>query len=237
MRHSLAFLFEPMRSGKTIVSILRKLGLFYSSVNGTAVEKHMFGDNIEFYSKSFEYGEVVNGKIKKVVFESCTFGPCDFNGSLFDSCEFIDCKFTSCNLNLLKIPNCKFKSTQFLRCKMMAVDWPKAYWRGLDLGSSLEFKSCLLSSSSFFSLNLNKMIMENCKSHDVDFREGNFSRSNFSGTDFQGSLFQNTNLASANFEDAKNYDINIINNKVKNAKFDRFEAVRLLEVLGIKLIG
>ena len=197
----------------------------------------MFGNECEFYSKSFKNDEIVSGVIFKIVFESCTFDRCDFNGSSFDSCEFLDCKFTNCNLNLLKIPNCKFESTQFLECKMMAIDWSKAYWRGLDLGFPLEFKSCLLSSSSFFSLNLNKMTIESCKSHDVDFREGRFSRSNFSGTDFQGSLFQNTDLTSVNFENAINYDINIIKNKVKNAKFDRFEAVRLLEILGIKLVG
>lgn len=79
------------------------------------------------------------------------------------------------------------------------IGWTKAYWRGLVLGSQLQFKKCLINSSSFYRLNQAGITIEACQAHDVDFREANFSRANFSGTDLTNSLFGNTNLAEANF--------------------------------------
>ena len=95
----------------------------------------------------------------------------------------------------------------------------------------------MINSSSFYGLNLAKIIIEECRAHDVDFREANFSDANFSRTDLTNSLFHNTNLTGANFNEAENYDINVRNNIVKNAKFCRYEAVRLLDPLGIILIN
>ena len=80
------------------------------------------------------------------------------------------------------------------------------------------------------------MVLVECKAHDVDFREGNFTDANFTLTDFAHSVFNKTNLTGANFQDATNYRIDINNNKVTRAKFSRQEAVSLLEGLGIDLV-
>lgn len=80
------------------------------------------------------------------------------------------------------------------------------------------------------------LVLEECKAHDVDFREGDFSCSNFTYTDLSGSLFSNSNLSGADFSEASNYDINIYQNVIKQAKFSRFEAVRLLDSLEIELV-
>lgn len=78
--------------------------------------------------------------------------------------------------------------------------------------------------------------MEECKAHDVDFRECNLTAASFTYTDFAHSLFRKTNLARANFTEAVNYDIDIQINEIKGAKFSRYEAARLLEGLGIELV-
>lgn len=78
--------------------------------------------------------------------------------------------------------------------------------------------------------------MEGCKVHNVDFRDGDFSEANFTYSDFTGSLFSNTNLSGADFSEATDYDIDVLHNKIKHAKFSRFEAVRLLEGLEIELV-
>jgi len=131
----------------------------------------------------------------------------------------------------------KFSDVEFNQCKILGVDWTKAYWRGLVLSSPLKFQGCLINSSSFYGLNLTKVVFEECRAHDVDFREANLTGANFSHTDLNNSLFGNTNLTSANFNEAVNYDIDVNKNLVKDAKFCRYEAVRLLESLGVHLIG
>lgn len=60
--------------------------------------------------------------------------------------------------------------------------------------------------------------MEECKAHDVDFRDGSFCRAVFTYTDFTNSLFGKTNLSGADFSEATNYDIDIFNNKISKAK-------------------
>ena len=92
----------------------------------------------------------------------------------------------------------------------------------------------MINSSSFYGLNQTKIVIEECRAHDVDFREANLSGANFSHTDLASSLFGNTNLTGAKFNDAVNYDINT--SLVKNATFCRYEAIRLLDSLGINLI-
>ncbi|WP_083608235.1 pentapeptide repeat-containing protein [Teredinibacter haidensis] len=194
-------------------------------------------DKKEFYNQKFVDIALTGEELKGKEFDGCSFSSCDFSEAVFRNCQFSDCKFVKCNLSLLNITNSKFSDVEFQDCKMLGIDWTKAYWRGLSLGSPLKFKDCLISSSSFYALNQSRITIENCRAHDVDFREANFSRANFSETDLTNSLFSNTNLTEANFNLATNYDINIHQNTVKNAKFCRYEAVRLLELLGIKLIG
>ena len=88
----------------------------------------------------------------------------------------------------------------------------------------------------FFGLSLEELVIEQCKAHDVDFREGNFTDSNFTYTDFSNSLFNKTNLTGVNFAEAISYNIDIYFNEIKRAKFSRHEAVRLLGSLDIELV-
>lgn len=85
-------------------------------------------------------------------------------------------------------------------------------------------------------LYLREIIMTECKAHEVDFREANCMEGNFSHTDFTGSLFNHTNLHKADFSEASNYDINVLLNEVKKAKFSLPEAVNLLKGFDIELL-
>jgi uncharacterized protein YjbI with pentapeptide repeats len=93
-----------------------------------------------------------------------------------------------------------------------------------------------MNDSCFFGLRLEELVIQECKAHDVDFREGNFSEADFTYTDFANSLFAETNLAGANFIEAISYTIDIYHNEIKRAKFSRYEAVRLLDSLNIELV-
>lgn len=169
-------------------------------------------------------------------FDSCMFKDCDFNETLFKQCKFIDCVFINCNLSLVKLFYSRFLDVTFEKCKMIGIDWTRADWPSFALPSPLKFYSCLINDSHFFALNLKELVLCQCKIHDVDFRGGDFSQADFSGSDFKNSLFNESNLCEADFTDAINYNINIFNNKISNAKFSSYEALSLLNSLDIELI-
>ncbi|EKO3726303.1 pentapeptide repeat-containing protein, partial [Vibrio metschnikovii] len=120
--------------------------------------------------------------------------------------------------------------------KLVGVDWTKATWPVYHSDFELSFKRCILNDSSFFGLTLNELVFDECKLHDVDFREGNFARSTMTYSDFSHSLFMRTNLQGVDFSESTAYSIDVLENNVKKAKFSRYEALSLLESLGIELV-
>lgn len=54
--------------------------------------------------------------------------------------------------------------------------------------------------------------------------------------DFTHSVFMRTSLQNADFCGSTGYAINVLENNAQGAKFSRFEALNLLECLGIELI-
>jgi uncharacterized protein YjbI with pentapeptide repeats len=169
-------------------------------------------------------------------FEACEFKSCDLNEAVLSKAKFLDCRFIECNLSLAKVDQCKFRDVEFHDCKLLGINWTRASWPRLALSSPLKFHKCNLSDANFFGLNLEEVIIEDCKARDVDFREANLRGAVCSHTDFANSLFGRTNLAGADFTEAVNYDIDVFNNEIKKAKFTRYEALRLLDSLEIELV-
>ena len=65
------------------------------------------------------------------------------------------------------------------------------------------------------------------------WREGVFQDCDFRGTDFFNALTGNTDFRGADFRGARAYRIDVRDNELKGTKFSRFEAMSLLEGLGI----
>jgi len=196
----------------------------------------MLGSKNEYYNQKIESLVMVQETFTNKIFESCIFESCDFSESSFEACAFKECQFIKCKLTAIKVENSKFCDVQFYDSKVLGVDWTKAYWRGLNLGAALHFKRCLVNASSFYGLKQSGIVFDDCRAHDVDFREATLSRGRFSGTDLTNSLFVNSNLTDADFNGATNYDIDVTANTLKGAIFCRYEAVNLLTSLGIKLV-
>ena len=190
----------------------------------------------EYVSSNFNELSLPNQKIESTSFEDCTFKNCDFSEAEFCKCKFIDCKFSQCNLSVLKIKDCRFSDVVIEDSKAIGIDWTKAKWPSIPLFSPIKFFKCIINDSTFMGLSLNEIVIEECKAHDVDFRDGSFCGANFKYTDFSNSLFNETNLSGADFTEALNYQIDINYNSLKGAKFSRHEAVSLLESLGIELV-
>jgi uncharacterized protein YjbI with pentapeptide repeats len=63
----------------------------------------------------------------------------------------------------------------------------------------------------------------------------NLAGSDFSGSNLQLSKFQDTNLERANFVGARDYYINPMCNKLKQARFSYPEVLSLLDTFGVEL--
>ena len=78
--------------------------------------------------------------------------------------------------------------------------------------------------------------MTECRITEADFRNALLQKSDFRGSDLKGALFGNTHLENANFTQAQNTIIDLRINYLKGAIFSRYEALFLLESMGIVLV-
>ena len=190
----------------------------------------------QYYEVIFSKQLVSGLDILNAEFEDCEFEDCDFSSAVFSQCRFINCSFNRCNLSLIDFSLSRVSEVDFVECKMVGIDWTRAYWPEFIVDSEISFTQCILNDSSFFALTLHELKLSECKLHNVDFREGDFSNSSITFCDCTNSLFMHTNLQAADFTESYNYDIDILENSVAKAKFSRYEALKLLEYLDIELV-
>jgi len=190
----------------------------------------------EYYAQTFADLDLRGQTLEGITFDSCIFRHCDLSEATLGRCKLVDCGFHECNLANLNPGYSLLHDVTFSQCKITGVDWTRVRWSGLMVDAPVEFIRCVLSFSSFLGLRLKGLKLEECRAHEVDFRNGDFSHAQFAGTDFTHSLFGETNLNGADFSDASRYDIDIRNCRVDKAKFSHYEAVRLLEILGIEIV-
>lgn len=178
----------------------------------------------------------VEQEFTELEFEDCIFEHCDFSGSRFARSKFIDCTFKDCNLSLLTMPNTRWFGITFIDCKLVGTQWSAADWPAFHLDAQLSFERCILNDASFFGLTLQRLKLNECKCHDVDFREGDFSHSTFTDNDFSHSVFMHTNLSQCDFSESDNFNIHVLENRLDGATFSRFAALNLLYSLNIELV-
>jgi len=193
-------------------------------------------DHLDCFAEEFKGVDLHGQKITRAEFETCTFISCDFSETFFSSCRFIECTFINCNLSLMKLTSSKLSDLFFDGCKMIGIDWTMADWKSLLTPEPIRFKECILNDSNFFGLELEGLVMNECRAHEVDFRNALLQKASFKETDFKGALFDKTNLEQADFTEAQNTHINIYKNKLQGAIFSRYEALYLLETMGIELV-
>ena len=197
-------------------------------------------ENSLFEHQNFEDVIIQEEQFFSKYFDECTFKNCDFTNSIFEDCSFTNCKFENCNLSLVKIPLCRFDNIKFSNCKMIGIDWTTPIWRKSTKKKpnkfTLSFEGCTLNYSIFIELQLYKAQFINCIAKEVCFENSDMQSSDFSGTDLDCAIFNDCDLIEADFSKALNYNINVCNNKIKNAKFSFPEAISLLHSLQIKIV-
>ncbi|WP_087021139.1 pentapeptide repeat-containing protein [Thaumasiovibrio subtropicus] len=193
-------------------------------------------NNQSYYDEVFRQVALSDEKREEIEFEDCEFVDCDFSRTTFKRCRFLNCQFLRCNLSLIALPATRVSECDFADCKLVGVDWTQADWPTYIHDHELKFRRSILNDSAFFGLTLHALVLEECKLRDVDFREGDFTHASMTYCDFSGSQFMRTILASADLTESTDYCINVLENRLSGAKLSRFQALNLLESLGIELV-
>lgn len=182
----------------------------------------------EYVDKKFMNNEILPTTFSHSSFENCLFIGYDFKSHNLTHTRFIDCIFNSCDFSNVNLSNARFRGIQFESCKLIGIQWPN-----LDDLVNPCFKSCNLSYSSFMGMKLKKSIISNCLMKEADFYQADLTECDLSFSNFQDARFQETILIKANFQQAFNYRIDPITNKLRGASFNLPEAIGLLTGLGI----
>lgn len=225
---------EQFHSGQQL-----KKDSHYDACNKSGYSEETMTDlknNEHYFDVSFERLSSTDDHYSGIEFENCRFSDCDFSATKFQKCKFTNCTFERCNLSLVDFSNSKLFELEFQDSKLVGVDWTKANWPVYHSDFELSFKRCILNDASFFGLTLNELVFDECKLHDADFRGGSFAGSTMTYSDFSHSLFMKTNLQGVDFSESTDYTIDVLENNVKEARFSRYEALSLLESLGIELV-
>lgn len=196
----------------------------------------MIQSGMDYDGQIFRDLEMVQAQLSANTFDECRFEGCHFNESLFQNCRFVNTTFKNCDLSLVQIPDCSFPGTRFENSKMIGINWAQATLPEKALWDPLVFKRCALNHSTFLGVNLRKVQMRHCEAVNVDFREADLGEAAFPFTDLKESLFSASDLSGADLSQARNYQIDPSQNKLKGAKFSLPEAMSLLYSMDIEII-
>jgi len=193
-------------------------------------------DHTRYDEEVFEGIDLAGEGLHSTLFYDCTFVHSHFDEAIFSKCRLKNVTFRQCHLSLIKLSGTVVSGCRFEECKITGVDWTAADWASIMIAEPLVFQECDISHSTFIGLPMKKTEFIRCIAHDVDFREGDFTSAQFTGTDLSESMFGQTLLTGANFSNARNYNIDPIENRISGAAFSLPEAISLLYALDIELV-
>ena len=135
-----------------------------------------------------------------------------------------------------KFSHSSFIETIFKRCQLVGIDWTDTSLQKKNFLKPVDFDECELNHSTFTGLVLKNVLLIHCIAHDIVFSESDLSGADCRYSDFSNSIFHHTNLSGSDFRGALNYNISVLDNVVKKARFSLPEAMSLLNGLEIELI-
>jgi len=172
-------------------------------------------DKIFIDDQKFEDVDFSTNGLTKGDYENCEFVNCILSGTNLSDINFVESTFVNCDMTMSKLANTAFMDVSFKACKLIGLQF--------DLCNKflfqVHFDSCQLNLSSFYKVNLTKILFNKCQLQEVDFVEANLGKAHFKDCDLQGAIFENTILENADFRSSYNFSIDPEKNRVKKAKF------------------
>lgn len=162
-------------------------------------------------------------------FASCRFDNLRLTEVPLSDCTFEDCVFESCDLTMAKVSGAAFHEVLFQRSKLMGIDWTPV--RGLIF--TVTFDGCNLTHATFAQRKMCGTHFLDCKAHEVTFLSVDLSQAVFAGSDLLGARFIDTELNEADLSQARNYQINPQQNRLRKTRFSQEAAIALAGEMGV----
>lgn len=187
-------------------------------------ENELF-ENLRINGESFEEAEFVDCEFVKCVFENCTLYKCSFN----------NCRFTECQIISLKTKYSQIEYMEFFDCSLVGVYWYELIPSGRIFEPISKISNCFLKYNTFTDLSFMKFDFSGNVLQECTFDKCNLKESKFTACQLGETQYTNCDMRKADFRDATSFQIDIHNNKLKDAKFSFPEVINLLNSLGIKI--
>lgn len=184
----------------------------------------LYVDNLKFENIDFNAQP-----LDKKEYEQCSFVGSLFYGVNIGERVFVDCEFVRCDFSMCAFESSALRGCRFVDCKMVGSNFMNA----AKVGFSVEFVNSKLDMSIFVGQSMLRTKFNHCSVVDCDFSEVNLSLSLFEGCDLSGATFSSTNLERVDFRSSYGYSISPNSNRVRGAKFSRFDAIGLLDEFGV----
>ena len=185
-----------------------------------------------FIDQQYKKINFTESKLMLGEYESCTFNNCQFTNIELSNFSFTECEFTDCDLSGVKLNNTGLKDLNFLKCKILGVDFSPVNSFLLELN----FDHCQLDLSSFYALKLKGIQFLNCQLKEVDFVDAELTGGKFHHCDLTLAIFENSILEKVDFSTAENFIIDPDLNRMNSAKFSSQHLHGLLEKHNLKIV-
>jgi uncharacterized protein YjbI with pentapeptide repeats len=185
--------------------------------------------------RSFENGVIAALDIGAASLAGKEFSRCKFRGLKLQEgdlsrAHFEDCELESCDLTRASVAQVLLREVTFRDCKLMGIDWS-------TLGSypAMRFEDCNLRYASFVRLGLNKIGFVRCAMVESTFLDTQLVQASFEGSDLTGARFERCTLRGASFASSQGLSLDPRSNDVKGAKVPMDAALRVAELMGLRV--
>lgn len=180
-----------------------------------------------YNNKNFDKMNLFDLEFEDCIFEKCKFSECN----LID-CTFNDCKFVNCTFVGLQTKNVNILFAEFESCTIIGIKWHELQKGSISFPIG-KLDKCYLKYNQFDTLNFKKFDFKKSSVVDSTFARCDLSESSFKDCDLKNTDFIECDIKKADFRGAKDYNIDLMKNITKGAKFSYPEAISLLKYFNI----
>lgn len=168
-------------------------------------------------------------------FVDCTFENCAIDNCTLHRCKFSGCVFQSCSAANIKTESSQMKFAEFVNCNFVGINWSTLRPDGRFAAPISKIQNCRLKYNTFTGIAFRKFNFSGSSIVESMFGECELAESSFAACKLERTEFFRCDLRKADFRGATGYQIDIMSNQMKGAKFSYVEAINLLNSLDIKI--
>lgn len=185
--------------------------------------------------QKFEQIKLKDEILEHVEFVDCEFVDCALENCTLVRCTFSNCKFYRCKSVDLQLEYSQIKNAEFTECHLVGLDWSEISPVGKFAEPISILEDCCLKYNTFTEMDFRKFDFSGSEISGSTFSDCQLAESKFKASKLEETEFLRCDLRKADFREASGYQIDIMSNKMKGARFSFPEVTRLLNVLEIKI--